>query len=82
MGKLKNGKAAGEDEVTGEKIKGEGSRMLNWIWSLCNVAFKSDVVLKDWRGERNSMELEFKNLYYFKNKLTLQEFFTIYMLLG
>ena len=44
MGKLKNGKAAGKDEVTGEKIKGEGNRMVNWIWRLCNMAFESGVV--------------------------------------
>ena len=44
VGKHKNGKAAGEDEVTGEMIKGEGDTVVDWIWRLCNVAFKSDVV--------------------------------------
>ena len=27
VGKLKNGQAAGEDEITGEKIKGGGDRV-------------------------------------------------------
>ena len=34
--KLKNRKAAGKDEVTGEMIKGGG----DWIWRLCNMAFE------------------------------------------
>ena len=46
MGKLKNGK----DEVTvREMIKGGSNRVLNWIWSLCNMAFESGGVLEDWR---------------------------------
>ena len=39
VGKLKNGKAAGEDEVTGEMIKGGGDRVVDWISRLCNLAF-------------------------------------------
>ena len=31
MGELKNGKASGKDEVTGEMIKGAGDRG-DWIW--------------------------------------------------
>ena len=37
VGKLKDGKAAGKDEVTGEMIKGGGSRVVDWIWRLCNM---------------------------------------------
>ena len=48
MGKLKNGKAANKDEVTEEMIKGGVDRVLNWIWRLCNMAFWSDIVPKDW----------------------------------
>ena len=36
VGKLKNGKAAGKDGITGEMIKG-GDRVVNWIWRLCNM---------------------------------------------
>ena len=43
MGKLKNGKAAGKGEITGEMIKGGGDRVGDWIWRLCNVVFESDV---------------------------------------
>ena len=41
MGKLKNGKAAGKDKITLEMIKGGGDRVMDWIWSLCNMAFES-----------------------------------------
>ena len=44
MGKLKNGKAAGKDEVTGEMVKGGGNRVVNWIWRLCNMVFENGVV--------------------------------------
>ena len=47
VGKLKNGKAMGKDEVTGEMIKGGEDRMVDWFWRLCNVAFQSGVVPKD-----------------------------------
>ena len=39
MGKLKNEK----DEVTGEMIKGGDDRVVDWILSLCNMAFESGV---------------------------------------
>ena len=41
MGKLKNGKAACNDEIMGEMIKGGGDRMVGWIWRLCNMVFES-----------------------------------------
>ena len=50
VGKLKNGKAAGEDGITGEMIKGGDDRVGNWIWRLYNMAFESWVVLEDWRS--------------------------------
>ena len=50
VGKLKNGKDAGKDEVRGEMIKGGGNRVVDWIWRLCNMAFESGVVLEDWRS--------------------------------
>ena len=31
VGKLKNGKPAGKDEVTGERIKGGSNRVVDWI---------------------------------------------------
>ena len=49
VGKLKNGKAAGKDEVIREMRKGGGDRVVDWIWRLCNMALKIDVVLEDWR---------------------------------
>ena len=31
MGKLKNGKAVGNDEIPGEMMKGGGERVVGWI---------------------------------------------------
>ena len=50
VGKLKNGKAARKDEIIGELIKGGDDRVVDWIWRLCNMSFKSGVVLEDWRS--------------------------------
>ena len=47
MGKLKNIKAAGNDEITEEMIKGGGERVVDWIGRLFNMAFESDVVPED-----------------------------------
>ena len=44
VGKLKNVKTVGRDEITGEMIKGGGDRVVDWIWRLCNRAFESGVV--------------------------------------
>ena len=68
MSKLKNGKAAGKDEITEEMIKGRGNRVVDWIWRLCNMAFESGVVPEDWRSaeifplyKRNRERIECKN---------------------
>ena len=50
MCKLKNGKAACKDEITGEMIKGGGAREVNWIWRLCSKTFVSGVVPEDWKS--------------------------------
>ena len=47
--KLKNEKATGKDEITGEMIKGGDDRVVDWIWGLCNMAFERGVVPEDWR---------------------------------
>ena len=46
--KLKNGKAAGKDEITGEMVKGGGDRVVDWVWRLCNMTFESGGVPEDW----------------------------------
>ena len=48
--KLKNGKAAGKDEVTGEMVKSGGDIVVDQIWRLCNMAFEIGVVLEYWRS--------------------------------
>ena len=49
VGKLKNGKAAGKDEILGEMIKGGGDIVVDLIWRLYKMAFEISVLLKDWR---------------------------------
>ena len=44
--KLKIGKAADNDEITGEMIEGGVDRVVDWIWRLCNMTFERGVVLK------------------------------------
>ena len=50
VGKLKNGKAAGKDEVTGEMIKGGGNMVVDSIRRVCNMNFESGVVPEDRRS--------------------------------
>ena len=50
MGKLKNGKAAGKDEITGEMAKSGGGMVEDQIWRLCNMIFESGVVSEDQRS--------------------------------
>ena len=47
VGKFKNRKATGKDEITGEMIKNGSNRVVDWIWRLCNMAFESGVVTVD-----------------------------------
>ena len=51
VGKLKNGKVAGGDEITGEMIKGGGDRVVDWIWRPCSVAFESGIVPEKYKGK-------------------------------
>ena len=50
VGKLKDGKTAGNDEITGEMIKGGGDRVVDYVRRLCNMAFEIGVVPEDWRS--------------------------------
>ena len=61
VGKDKNRKAAGKDEIVGEMVKGGGDRVLDWIWRLCNMAFESGVVPEDWSSTMIVMNDECKN---------------------
>ena len=48
VGKLKNEKLAGKDEVTEEMIKRGGDKVV--YWKLCNMTFESGVVPENWRS--------------------------------
>ena len=50
MRKLKNEKAAGKDEITGEMMKGVGDMGVDWIWMLCSIVFDNGVVPEDCRS--------------------------------
>ena len=50
VGKLKNGKATGGVEITGEMIKGGGNRVVDWICKLCNINFERGIVSEDLRS--------------------------------
>ena len=50
MEKLKNGNAAGKNEVTGDMIVRGSDMVVDQIWRLCNMAFESSVVPEDWRS--------------------------------
>ena len=50
VGKLKNEKAAGMDEIAEEMIKSGGDKVVDWILRLYNMAFESGVVPEDWRS--------------------------------
>ena len=40
----------GKDEVIGEMLNGGGDKVVDWIWRLCNMTFKSGVVPEEWRS--------------------------------
>ena len=48
VGVLRNGKAVGKDEVTGEIFRSGRELMIDNIWRLCNMTFDSGVVSEDW----------------------------------
>ena len=50
VGKLKNGKASGKDEINEKMIKSGSDRVVDWICRLCNMAFESGVLPEDWRS--------------------------------
>ena len=49
--KLENGKATDGDEIAGQMIKGEGDKVVNWIWRLCNMAFAIAVIGPLYKGK-------------------------------
>ena len=44
--KLKNGKAMGKDDASGEIGKNESKLVIEWVWKLCNMAFEIGVVCR------------------------------------
>jgi len=50
LGKLKNGKASGVDEVTAEMLKIGDEYVEEWVWKLCAKAFECGRVPEDWKN--------------------------------
>ena len=50
MDKLKNGKAAGIDDISAEMLKCGGDRVKEWMWKVCKEAFKCGKVPNDWKN--------------------------------
>ena len=48
VGNLKNGKAAGKNEITGEILQGGDDMVVDWIWSMCSMVVESGVDSEDW----------------------------------
>ena len=46
VAKLKNGKAAGKDEIPREMIKGRGDRVVDWIWDYIIWPLRAVLCLK------------------------------------
>ena len=42
VGKVRNGKAACKDDITGEMIKDGDVMVVDWVWKLCSMAFEND----------------------------------------
>ena len=53
VGKLKNGKATGNDEITGEMIKGGGDRVVDWILCLKSGDLLCLFYIYKGKGERS-----------------------------
>ena len=48
--KLKNGKAAGVDDISAEMLKYGGESVKEWMWKVCKKAFESGKVPNDWKN--------------------------------
>ena len=50
VNKLKNGKAAGSDEIAAEVVKGGGQAMIDWLWELLREVWKTKQVPQEWKN--------------------------------
>ena len=50
LDKLKNGKAAGIDNISTEMLKFGGDCVKDWMWKICKEAFSSGKVPSDWKN--------------------------------
>ena len=49
VGKLKNGKTAGGDEVVAELVKNGGQAMIDWLWELLKEVWRTKQIPKEWK---------------------------------
>ena len=50
VGKLKNGKKAGGDEVVAELVENGGQAMIDWLWELLKEVWRMKQIPKEWRN--------------------------------
>ena len=50
MGKLKNGKTAGGDEVVVELVKNGGQAMIDWLWELLKEVWRMKQIPQEWKN--------------------------------
>ena len=50
MGKLKNGKAAGNDNITAELLKNGGEAVVDWVTELVQEVWRTRQVPQEWKN--------------------------------
>ena len=50
MSKLKNGKAAGSDEIVAELVKNGGEAMVDWLWELLREVWRTKQIPQEWKN--------------------------------
>ena len=48
--KLRNGKSAGDDRIVAELLKNGGEAIINWLWELLKMVWKTRQVPSEWKS--------------------------------
>ena len=50
VGKLRNGKSAGDDRIVSELLKNGGEAMINWLWELLQMVCRTRQAPSEWKS--------------------------------
>ena len=50
VGKLRNGKSAGDDRIVAELLKNGGEAMIDWLWELLQTVWRTRQVPSEWKS--------------------------------